>query len=59
MRVEGDTVYLKLSDTSRPVDSDRYFTEQYKVFVENVLKDPILQKPPPRHPIHSSRKDLK
>ena len=59
MRVEGDTVYLKLSDMSRPVDSDRYFTEQYKVFVENVLKDPILHKPPSRYPMHSSRKDLK
>lgn len=59
MRVEDETVYLKLSDLSRPVDSDRYFTEQYKVFVENVLEDPILHKPPSRYPMHSSRKDLK
>ena len=59
MRVEGDSVYLKLSDLSQSVDSDRYFTEQYKRFVEAVLKQPVMHRPPPRYPIHSFRKDFK
>lgn len=58
VRVEGDAVYLKLSDLSKPIESDRYFSEQYKIFI-GVLEQPLLQKPPSRYPIHSSRKDLK
>lgn len=58
MRVEGDAVYVKISDLSNPVESDRYFSEQYKTFIEGVLEQPLLKKPPSRYPIHSSRKDL-
>ena len=59
VKTDGDTVFLKLSDLSKPVDSDRYFTDQYKSFMEGVLRDPVLHKPPSRYPMHSSKKDLK
>ena len=59
MKVEGDTVYVKLSDMSTSVASDRYYTEEYKELIDHVLQEPILHKPPSRYPIHSSRKDLK
>jgi nitrite reductase/ring-hydroxylating ferredoxin subunit len=59
VRIDGDNVCLRLSDLSKQVESDRYFTEQYKAFIEGVLEQPVLQKPPPRYPIHSTRKGLK
>ena len=49
-----------MSDLSQPLDSDRYFTEEYKDLIEGVLKEPILQ--PNRRtvtvPIHSTRTGL-
>ena len=59
MKVEGDSVYLQLSDLTKELDSDRYFSEQYKKFIEGVLEQPVLQRPPLRYPIHSSGKDLR
>ena len=57
VRLEGDSVYLKLSDLTQQVDSDRYFSEQYKKFIKGVLEQPIMKRPPLRYPIHSSGKD--
>ena len=57
MKVEGDSVYVKLSDLTQEVESDRYFSEQYKKFIKGVLEEPIMTKPPLRYPIHSSGKD--
>ena len=57
--VEGDSVYVKLSDLSKEIESDRYFSEQYKKFIEGVLEQPIMRRPPLRYPIHSSGKDLR
>jgi hypothetical protein len=57
---------IKLSDLSQTLDSDRYFSEEYREMMENVLKEPVL-KPPPgvkgQHPgvnvpIHSTRTGL-
>ena len=59
VKVEGDSVKVKLSDLSETIDSDRYFTEDYREMMENVLKEPVLQ--PPRGvnvPIHSTRSAL-
>ena len=59
MKVVGDTVYLKLSDLSQNLESDRYFSEQYKPYIEGVLQEPLIRKPPPRYPIHSFKRDFK
>ena len=61
VRIEGDDILVKLSDVTEKVfESDRYFTEEYKVFMENVIKDPILVKKDPLGvPLHSNRADLK
>ena len=39
---------VKLSDLSRALDSDRYYTEEYRELTENVLRKPVLQ---PRQPL--------
>lgn len=46
-----------MSDFSKTVDSDRYFTEPYREMMENVLHEPILPPggPAVTVPIHSSR----
>lgn len=58
---------IKLSDLSQTLDSDRYFTEEYREMMENTLKEPVLQPPPgvkgQQHPgvkvpIHSTRTGL-
>ena len=60
MRIQGDDVFVRMSDLSKQLDSDRYFTEEYRELIENVLKEPVLQ--PNRQavnvPIHSSRTGL-
>ena len=61
MRLDGDSVLVKLSDLDQKVDSDRYFTEQYRELMENVLKESVMQrqKVPFKVPIHSSRTGLR
>lgn len=59
VKTEGDQVYVKLSDTSTPVDSDRYFQEEFRELRENTLKEPVLRRAPLRVPLHSSRTGLK
>jgi len=59
VKAEGDSVYVKLSDMSIPVDSDHYFLEEYRELRENSLREPLLHRPPPRVPIHSTRTGLK
>ena len=49
---------VKLSDLTKTIDSDRYFTEDYREMMENVLREPVLKPSPGRGvnvPIHSSR----
>ena len=62
MKVVRDEVYLKLSALTSELDSDRYFTEEYRHLIENVLKEPVLQPHQPRVgmsvPLHSIRTDL-
>ncbi len=62
MKVVGEEVCLKLSDLITELDSDRYFTKEYRQLIENVLKEPILQPLPPRpavpYPLHSTRTGL-
>ena len=64
VKVEGDSVLVKLSDQSRTLDSDRYYTEEYRELTESVLKEPVLR-PRQQLPwgrggaIHSSRTGLK
>ena len=57
VKVENGTVYVQLSDLTHEVDSDLYFTAQFKEMREATLKEPILQIRPPRMkvPIHSHR----
>ena len=59
MKAEGDSVYVKLSDMSSPVDSDHYYLEEYRELRENTLREPLLLRPPLRVPIHSTRTGLK
>lgn len=62
MIIQGDDIMIKLSDlTQRTLDSDRYFTEEYKTLVENVLKEPLLidSREPLKVPLHSTRTNLK
>ena len=54
--VEHDCVYVRLSDLSKPTDSDRYFSEEYRVFMENALNEPTPEQlGAVKVPIHSSR----
>ncbi len=57
MKVQDDQVFLKLSALTSTLDSDRYFTEEYRHLIQNVLKEPVLQpnRPTPNVPLHSSR----
>ena len=60
VKVEDDKVLVKISDLSTTLDSDRYYSEEYKVFMENALAEPILVKRDAvKVPIHSSRTHLK
>ena len=65
VKVEGDRVLVKLSELSRTLDSDRYYTEEYRELTESVLREPVLrqrqQLPWGRGgaAIHSSRSGLK
>jgi hypothetical protein len=60
VRIEGDNVMVKISDLSSTLDSDRYFSEEYKTFMENVMDEPILVNPNAvKVPLHSSRTNLK
>lgn len=60
VRIDGDSVFVMTSDLSKPVESDRYFTEPYREMMENVLQEPILQpnRPVVSVPIHSTRTGL-
>ena len=61
MRVKDGQVYVKISDGGPTLDSDRYFTEEYRTLIENVLKEPVLQSgrtPGVNVPLHSIRSDL-
>lgn len=61
MKVKDDAVLLKLSSSSPTLDSDRYFTEEYRQLIENVLKEPTLKpkgKMAVTVPIHSTRTGL-
>lgn len=54
--VEHDCVYVRLSDLSKPTESDRYFSEEYRVFMENALNEPTPEQlGAVKVPIHSSR----
>ena len=54
--VRGDDIYVKPSTTDRELESDRYYSDEYKVFMENALKEPILvRENAVTVPIHSSR----
>ena len=59
VKTEGDQVYVKLSDMSTPIDSDRYFQEEFRELRESTLKEPVLHHAPLRVPLHSSRTGLK
>lgn len=39
VREDGEHVLVKLSDTSQELESDRYYTEPYRIFMENSLKE--------------------
>ena len=57
VKVERGFVYIQLSDLAHKVDSDVYFSAQFKEMREATLKEPILQVRPPKMkvPIHSYR----
>ena len=58
--VKEDIVYVKVSDLSQILESDRYYTDEYKVFMENALKEPMLvNRDAVKVPLHSSRTNLK
>ena len=58
--VKEDIVYVKVSDLSQILESDRYYTDEYKVFMENALKEPLLvNRDAVKVPLHSSRTNLK
>ena len=61
IKLAGEKVMVKLSDLSQTLDSDRYFTEDYREMMESVLREPVL-KPPSgvgvKVPIHSTRSGL-
>ena len=56
VRVEGENVMVKVSDSPPEVESDRYYTEPYRIFMENSLKEfnPDLLNAV-KVPIHSTR----
>lgn len=60
VKLEGDRVFLKLSTLDSTLDSDRYFTEEYRSLIENVLNEPVLKQAPQpfQVPLHSSRTNL-
>lgn len=60
VQIDGDRILVKLSELSagEVFDSDRYFTEEYKIFMENVMKNPILVEPL-KVPLHSTRTNLR
>lgn len=59
-KIEGDTVYVKISDLEKELDSDRYYSDEYKEFMKNALDEPILvNRDAVKVPIHSSRKHLR
>lgn len=57
VRVERDDIMVKLSDRDQELESDRYFTEPYRIFIENSLKamDGGLDMKAVNVPIHSTR----
>lgn len=63
MKLKDGQVYLKLSTGGSTLDSDRYFTEEYRHLIENVLKEPVLTRAPNslpavNVPLHSNRSAL-
>ena len=54
--IDGE-IHVQLSDLSKEVDSDQYFTDTFKAMREATLKQPLLvQRPPGKNvPIHSFR----
>lgn len=58
-KVEGDMIYIKISELEQEVESDRYYGDEYKEFMKNALLEPILvDRNAVQVPIHSSRKHL-
>ena len=61
-KISNGDVFVQLSDLSKPIESDQYFTDKYKSMRENTLKEPILQNRlslANSVPIHSVRSFLK
>lgn len=59
MKLKDEGVFLKLSTMATTLDSDRYFTEEFRQLTEKVLKEPVLNKNPAvTVPIHSTRSGL-
>ena len=60
-REDGDYVAVKVSDPSqdqKELESDRYYTEPYRVFIENSLKEDGKHVNAVKVPIHSTRTGL-
>ena len=61
IRGDGEHVAVKISDPSQDqqeLESDRYYTEPYRVFIENSLKEDGKHANAVKVPIHSSRTGL-
>ncbi len=58
-KIDGGMVYVKFSDLSQELDSDRYYSEEFKEFTKHVLEEPLLVNNAVKVPIHSSRTHLK
>ena len=59
VRVDGEHVMVKVLDTPPELESDRYYTEPYRIFMENSLKElDSDQMNAVRVPIHSTRTGL-
>ena len=59
-KIKGDMVYVKVSDLDQELESDRYYSEEYKEFMKNALIEPMLvNRDAVKVPIHSSRTHLK
>ncbi len=60
VKVEGGVVYVKVSDLGKELESDRYYSDEYREFMKNSLEEPTLaNKNAVKVPIHSSRKHFK